>query len=76
MSWQDEREMTPRQYKNAIDRLGMTQAASGRFLGRSERSIHRYVADEAKVRVAEAMLLRFMIEHNITPKVPPKSGRS
>jgi len=75
MSWQNEREMTPRQFKNAIERLGMTQAASGRYLGRSERTVHRYVAGKVPVHDAEVLLLRFLIEYNITPKVPPKVRR-
>jgi len=70
MSWQDDREMTARQYKNIIARLGMTQAASGRYLGRSERTIHRYVAGEVPVHEAEALLLRALVEFNVTPIVP------
>jgi len=70
MSWQDERKMSSRQYKNIIARLGMTQAASGRYLGRSERTIHRYVAGEVPVHEAEALLLRALVEFNVTPIVP------
>ena len=73
MSWQKEREMTPRQFKNIIARLGMTQAASARYLGRSERTVHRYVADEVPVHPAEALLLRALVEFNVTPVVPPRS---
>jgi plasmid maintenance system antidote protein VapI len=76
MSWQDNRTMTPGQYKNIIARLGLTQAASARVLGRSERTVHRYVAGEVPVHTAEALLLRAMVEFNVTPKVPPKSDRS
>ena len=72
MSWQKEREMTSRQFKNIIARLGMTQAASARFLGRSERTVHRYVAGEVAIHEAEALLLRAMVEFNVTPVVPPR----
>ena len=72
MSWQSEREMSPREYKKIIAQLGMTQAASARFLGRSERTVHRYVAGEVSVHAAEVLLLRALVEHNVTPVVPHK----
>lgn len=75
MSWQNNREMTPQQYKNIIARLGMTQAASARFIGRSERTVHRYVSGEVPVHEAEALLLRALVEFNVTPKVPQKVRR-
>jgi len=70
MSWQLERTMTPRQFELIIKRLGMSQAASGRFLGHSERQMRRYVTGEAAVPPAEAMLLRSMLAHGDKPLVP------
>jgi len=75
MSWQNNREMSAQQFKNIIRRLGMSQAASGRYLGRSERTVHRYVAGTVPVHEAEALLLRALVEFNVTPKVPQKVRR-
>lgn len=70
MSWQLERTMTPRQFERTIKALGLSQAASGRFLGHSERQMRRYVTGEAKVPEAEALLLRSMLAHGEVPVVP------
>ena len=74
MSWQKQREMTPRQYKSTIKMLGMTQAGSARFLGVSERTAHRYVSGDAEVPVSAALLLRSLIHHGEEPVVPEWAG--
>ena len=74
MSWQKQRDMTPGQYKHAIKMLGMTQAGSGRFLGVSERTAHRYVSGDAVVPDSTALLLRSMIYHGEEPEVPEWTG--
>jgi len=70
MSWQDEREMSRKQYREAIAQLGLSQAAAGRYLGISERTAHRYVSGDAAVRTSDALLLRSLIHHNEVPVVP------
>lgn len=70
MSWQDERVMTKKQYRQTIAALGMSQAASGRYLGVSESTVHRYIRGTAKIRPSEALLLRSLIEHREIPVVP------
>jgi DNA-binding transcriptional regulator YiaG len=75
MSWQKQREMTPKQYKATIKMLGMSQAASGRFLGVSERTAHRYVSGDAAVPISAALLLRSLIHHGEVPVVPEWTGK-
>lgn len=70
MDWQDEREMSKRQYRAAIAELGMTQAASGRYLGVSESTVHRYLRGTSRIRPSEALLLRSLLHHKETPVVP------
>jgi hypothetical protein len=41
--------MTPKQYVDAIDRLGLSQRAAGRFLGVDERQSRRWVAGDSAV---------------------------
>ena len=41
MTWQDERMMSPAQYRWYIKALGMSQAGAGRYLGVSERTSRR-----------------------------------
>ena len=74
MSWQSQREMTSRQYKATIKMLGMSQAASGRYLGVSERTAHRYVSGHAEIPASSALLLRSLIHHGEEPVVPKWSG--
>ena len=68
--WQHERAMTPRAFKAAIKRLGMSQAGAGRYLGVSERTAARYCSGDADVPEASALLLRCLIANQITPAVP------
>ena len=70
MSWQDERAMTRKQYRETIAQLGLTQAGAGRYLGVSERTAHRYVSGDAEVPASAALLLRSLIHHNEQPIAP------
>ena len=78
MSQQD-RVMTPRQFKNAIKELGLTQAAAGRYLDVSERTANRYSRGTARIPAPSAILLRLLIQHGIKPVIPkwisPLEGR-
>ncbi len=60
--------MTPAQYANAIERLGMSQRAAGAFLGVDERTSRRWISGESAVRESVAKLLRLMIKLKITPE--------
>lgn len=59
--------MTPKQYAEAIQRLGLSQRAAGAFLKIGERQSRRWIAGDAKVTESAAMLLRLMIRLKLTP---------
>jgi len=67
-TWLKQRAMTPTQYKRAIEQLGMSQLAAGRFLGVSKNTAQRYASGETEVPVSIALLLRMMIEAGIAPE--------
>jgi hypothetical protein len=60
--------MTPKQYAEAIARLGMSQRRAGAFLKIGERQSRRWIAGDAKVTESAAMLLRLMIKHGFKPE--------
>jgi DNA-binding transcriptional regulator YiaG len=62
-------EMTPKQYTEAIDRLGLSQRAAGAFLGVDERQSRRWVAGDSAIPESAAKLLRLMIRLNLKPEV-------
>lgn len=61
-------EMTPKQYVDAIDRLGLSQRAAGTFLGVDERQSRRWVAGDSAVPESVAKLLRLMIRLKLKPE--------
>jgi len=69
--WQNQRSISPRQYRGLIASLGMTQEGAGRFLGVSHRQARRYISGEAEVPPGFVLLLRILDAYEITPKVPP-----
>lgn len=60
--------MNPKQYADAIDRLGLSQRAAGAFLGVDERTSRRWVLGESAIPESVAKLLRLMVKHNIKPE--------
>lgn len=60
--------MTPKQYADAIERLGLSQRAAGKFLKIGERQSRRYIAGDAKVPKPTAMLLRLMVKLKLKPE--------
>jgi hypothetical protein len=61
------RPMSMKEYRTAIDRLGLSQLAAGDFLGISARQSRAYALGEFKVPKSIAVLLRLMIKDNLTP---------
>lgn len=59
--------MTPKQYADAIEKLGLSQRGAARFLGVNERTSRRWIAGDAAVPEAVAKLLRLMIRLKIRP---------
>lgn len=60
--------MTPAQYRDAIARLGLTQAAAGEFLGVDERTSRRWIAGESAIPESAAKLIRLLIRRRIKPE--------
>lgn len=65
---QHDAEMTPKQYADAIDRLGLSQAAAGKFLGVEPRQSRRWIAGENAIPESVAKLLRLMIRLKLSPE--------
>ena len=59
--------MTPTQFRNAIDRLGLSQQAAGRFFGYSARQGQRWANNERAVPPAVGWCLEFMLAHKVKP---------
>lgn len=60
--------MTPKQYADALDRLGLSQRAAGKFLGVNERQSRRWIAGDSAVPESVAKLLRLMIRLKLKPE--------
>ena len=59
--------MTPKQYIDAIARLGLSQRGAGRFLGVDERTSRRWVSGDSAIPESVSKLLRLMIRLNLNP---------
>ena len=70
MSWQTNRKMSALELHAHHQFFEISQAGMGRFLGRSERTVRRWVRGEIKVPAAEVLLLRSLIAHDEKPTVP------
>lgn len=60
--------MTPKQFRNAIMRLGLSQEAAGEFFGYSGRQGQRWANNEREVPVAVAIAIKLMIQYGIKPE--------
>jgi DNA-binding transcriptional regulator YiaG len=60
--------MTPKQYAEAIERLGLSQRGAGKFLGVDERTSRKWIAGDARIPEAAAKLLRLMIRLKLKPE--------
>jgi hypothetical protein len=69
-NWQYERTMTPSQLEAAIYILGLDRAKLGRVIGRSERTMRRYIRGERTMPVAEVLLIRALVKFRVRPMVP------
>lgn len=58
--------MTAKQYRAAIEQLGLSQRSAARFLRIDERTSRRWAAEGAPPHVG--LLLRLMIERGIKPE--------
>lgn len=62
-----EKQVTPHQYRNALDRLELTQDSAAQFLGISIRTSHGY-ANGLPIREGDAKLLRLMVRLKLKPE--------
>jgi DNA-binding transcriptional regulator YiaG len=62
-----ESNMTPKQYAAAIEALGLSQRAAGKFLGVDERTSRRWVSGDSAIPESAAKLLRLMIKLGLSP---------
>lgn len=60
--------MTPKQFRAAIDKLGLSQQAAGRLFKAGERTPRRWATGEASVPLSVVILLRLMVAGKITIK--------
>jgi DNA-binding transcriptional regulator YiaG len=74
LDWQNEREMTPAEYRRVIKSLRLNTASAGRYLGVSTRTSHRYGRGETEIPAAQVLLLRSLAAHGETPVVPKWSA--
>lgn len=58
--------MTPKQYREAIAKLGLTQEGAGEWLGVSPRTGQNYAAKGPPEPIAK--LLRLMLRLNLKPE--------
>lgn len=63
--------MTPKQYAEAIQRLGLSQRGAARFLGVDERTSRKWIAGDARIPESVALLLRLMVRLNLGPDDVP-----
>ena len=70
MTWQEERMMSPAQFRWYIKALDMSQAGASRFFNVSERTVRRFCRGEAEVPTPMVLLLRALYHHGDKPVVP------
>lgn len=58
-----------------LQSYGISQASCARFLGRSDRTVRRYLAGEANIPPAEVLLLRALAQLRQRPLVPPRNPK-
>ena len=61
--------MTAKQYRNALKRLGLNQVQAAEALGVAARTSRRYAAVDGEIPETVAKLLRLWIKLGIDPKV-------
>jgi hypothetical protein len=60
--------MNAKQYRQALERIGLTQLAAGDLLGVGARTSRRWALDEARIPTPVAILLRLLLKKRITLK--------
>jgi transcriptional regulator with XRE-family HTH domain len=58
--------MTPKQFRSALDRLGLSQLGAARLFGADGRTARRWALGERAVPETVAILLRLLMTDRIT----------
>lgn len=58
--------MTPKQFRSALDRLGLSQLGAGRMFGTGERTPRRWISGDTPIPDTVAALLNLMLAGKIT----------
>lgn len=59
--------MTPRQYREALDKLGLSQGAAAEWTGKKLRTIHGY-CNGSRIPQDHAMLIRLVLRLKLKPE--------
>jgi hypothetical protein len=59
--------MSAKDYRAAIDRLGMSQTRAGQFFGFSDRQGQRMASGDVKLLPAVVHLLKLMLKYKVDP---------
>jgi len=59
--------MNGTELRGVIERLGLTQVGTARFLGYNDSTIRKWIADRNSIPIPVEMLLRVMLKHSLTP---------
>jgi hypothetical protein len=73
--WQSHRMLGPTEVALLLSALFRSKAAAGRYLGRSAKTIDRYLTGEANMPPAEVLLLRGLVVFGLRPLVPKRPRR-
>jgi len=60
--------MTPTQFRDAIDKVGLSQVGTARLLGTDPRTARRWALGESDIPDSVAILLRLLVTKKITTK--------
>jgi hypothetical protein len=60
--------VTAKQYADAIERLGLSQVGSARFLGVDDRTSRRWISGERDVPEPVSRFLRYLIAAKVKPE--------
>lgn len=58
--------MTPKQFRSALDRLGLSQLGAARLFGSDGRTARRWALGERSIPETVAILLRLMLDGKLS----------
>jgi len=73
--WQSQRSVSPLRFQLLLSALNLSQAACGRYLGVSPRTVKRYLTGQTRVPVASCLLLASLLAAGTKPVVPKRKRK-